>query len=95
MMKNVTGTFVIDVVELPHSNAPEVHPTYKLFNQLNSIFQHLHLCIDNDGELCSVVNKKEIQDKWENVRNGLLSEYEGIKQVKKNDRKTGLRLLCL
>lgn len=74
---------VIDVVELPHSNAPEVHPTYKLFNQLNSIFQHLHLCIDNDGELCSVVNKKEIQDKWENVRNGLLSEYKGIKQVKK------------
>lgn len=74
---------VIDVVELPHSNAPEVHPTYKLFNQLNSIFQHLHLCIDNDGKLYSVVNQKEIQDKWENVRKELLSEYEGIKQVKK------------
>lgn len=74
---------VIDVVELPHSNAPEVHPTYKLFNQLNSIFQHLHLCIDNDGKLYSVVDRKEIQDKWENVRKELLSEYEGIKQVKK------------
>lgn len=74
---------VIDVVELPHSNAPEVHPTYKLFNRLNSIFQHLHLCIDNDGKLYSVVNKKEIQDKWEDIRKELLSEYEGIKQIKK------------
>lgn len=74
---------IIDVVELPHSNAPEVLPTYKLFNQLNSIFRHLHLCIDNYGYLSSVVNIKEIQNKWENVRNGLLSEYEGIKQVKK------------
>ena len=74
---------VIDVVELPHSNAPEVHPTYTLFNQLNSIFQHLHLCIDNDGKLYSVVNKKEIQDKWEDIRKELLSEYEGIKQIKK------------
>lgn len=74
---------VIDVVELPHSNAPEVHPTYTLFNQLNYIFQHLHLCIDNDGKLYSVVNKKEIQDKWEDIRKELLSEYEGIKQIKK------------
>ena len=47
---------IIDVVELPHSNAPEVLPTYKLFNQLNSIFRHLHLCIDNYGYLSSVVN---------------------------------------
>lgn len=74
---------VIDVLEFPQSNAPEVQPTYKLFCKLNSIFQHLHLRLDNDGNVSSLVNKEEIEVRWECVKKEILSEYAGINPVKK------------
>lgn len=78
-----THNIEIDIIEYPQSNAPEAYPTYKLLQQLNPISQHIHLHLDKIGKVVSVVNNQEIEDKWTEIKEALVSEYGDVKQGRK------------
>ena len=81
--KSLIHNIEIDIIEYPQSNAPEVYPTYKLLQQLNPISQHIHLHLDKMGKIISIVNNQEIEDKWTEIKDALVSEYGDVKQGKK------------
>ena len=81
--KSLIHNIEIDIIEYPQSNAPEVYPTYKLLQQLNPISQHIHLHLDKMGKIISVVNNQEIEDRWTEIKDTLVSEYGDVKQGRK------------
>ena len=83
MDERLCNCIEIDIIEYPQSNAPEVYPTYKLLQQLNPISQHIHLHLDKMGKIISVVNNQEIEDRWTEIKDTLVSEYGDVKQGRK------------
>lgn len=81
--RNRIHNIEIDVMDYPQSNAPEVYSTYRLLRLLNQLSQHIHLQLDGMGKIIAVVNHREIEDKWFELKDRLVAEYGDVKQGKK------------
>lgn len=73
---------VINVIKFPQNNLPETQPLFRLLSQLNPILEHVHLRMADNGDIQSVVNEKEIYNRWERVKEQLLAQYKDTKPVK-------------